>query len=88
MPNANAQERGVVAGGPVGSRWAGRLRIFRSEAVRAGFSHCWHERDYDTLVQVAERLPETVLEEDQQLLMYYHNASLRVSNQPRQERLI
>ncbi len=35
VPNANSQERGAVAGGPVGSRWAGRLRIFRYEI------RCW-----------------------------------------------
>ena len=35
VPNANAQERGAVSGGPVGSRWAGRLRIFRYEI------RCW-----------------------------------------------
>ena len=61
-----------------------RLKVFRSEAVRAGFSHAWKERDYETIVKVAERLPESVLQEDQQLLMYYHNAALRLSHQPRQ----
>ncbi len=55
-----------------------KLRQFRSEAVRAGFSHAWHERDYATIVEVAERLPEQVLQEDPELLMYYDNASLRV----------
>jgi hypothetical protein len=29
-----------------------------------------------------------VLQEDQQLLMYYHNAGLRQSNQPKQENLL
>ena len=35
VPDADAQARGVVAGGPVGSRWAGRFRIFRYEI------RCW-----------------------------------------------
>jgi len=35
----------------------GRLKIFRSEAVRAGFSVDWKERNYADIVQVAERLP-------------------------------
>ena len=56
----------------------GRLREVRTEAVRAGFSHCWHERTYGTIVAVAERLPRNVLEEDADLLMYYDNASLMV----------
>jgi hypothetical protein len=33
--DANGAERGVVAEGPVGSRWAGQMRIFRYE-LRAG----------------------------------------------------
>jgi 16S rRNA G966 N2-methylase RsmD len=66
----------------------GRLKVFRTEAVRAGFSHYWKERDYDTILNVADRMPSNVLEEDQQLLMYVHNASLRQSHQPKQERLL
>jgi hypothetical protein len=31
VPRLSGEERGVVAGGAVGSRWAGRLRIFRYE---------------------------------------------------------
>ncbi|MSP14285.1 MAG: DNA methylase [Chloroflexi bacterium] len=56
----------------------GRLRQFRTEAVRAGFAEAWQRRDYQTIVRVAERLPEAVLQEDLDLLMYYDNASLRV----------
>jgi hypothetical protein len=66
----------------------GRLKIFRSEAVRAGFSHAWKERDYAAILKVAERLPETVLQEDQQLLMYVHNAALRQQERPSQPPLI
>jgi hypothetical protein len=32
--DGDGRERGVVAGGPVGSRWMGRLRIFRYEVRR------------------------------------------------------
>jgi len=56
----------------------GRLRQFRTEAVRAGFADAWHRRGYTTIVKVAERLPERVLQEDPDLLMYYDNATLRV----------
>lgn len=52
--------------------------MFRSEAVRAGFAQAWKERDFATIVAVAGRLPEQVLQEDAELLMYYDNASLRV----------
>ena len=56
----------------------GRLRKFRTEAVRAGFADAWHRHDYGTIVKVAGRLPERVLQEDPDLLMYYDNATLRV----------
>jgi DNA modification methylase len=56
---------------------SGRLRQFRSEAVRTGFGECWKKRDYATIIKVAERLPESVLHEDPDLLMYYDNAQLR-----------
>jgi DNA modification methylase/predicted RNA-binding Zn-ribbon protein involved in translation (DUF1610 family) len=55
-----------------------RLRQFRTEAVRAGFADAWRRRDFATIVQVAERLPSAVLQEDPGLLMYYDNATLRV----------
>ena len=55
----------------------GRLRQFRTEAVRAGFADAWQRRDYAAILQVARRLPEEVLQEDPELLMYYDNASLR-----------
>ncbi|GAB4280599.1 MAG: DNA methyltransferase [Candidatus Promineifilaceae bacterium] len=53
-----------------------RLKQFRTEAVRAGFAHAWANKEYATIVQVADRLPERVLQEDPDLLMYYDNASL------------
>jgi len=34
IPDGNGGERGVVAEGTVGSRWAGRFRIFRYEVRR------------------------------------------------------
>jgi hypothetical protein len=42
VPDLNGSDRGVVAEGPVGARWAGRLRIFRYE-VRV-----WHGGDIPT----------------------------------------
>jgi hypothetical protein len=55
----------------------GRLRQFRTEAVRAGFLDALRRQDYDTIFKVAERLPEDVLREDPDLLMYYDSAMLR-----------
>lgn len=54
----------------------GKLKVVRTEALRAGFKECWQKKDYTTIIQVAKRVPETVIEEDQALLMYFDNASL------------
>lgn len=56
----------------------GKLKMFRMEAIRAGFDECWKQRDFKTIVTVGERLPEAVLQEDPALLMYYDNACSRV----------
>jgi hypothetical protein len=34
VPDRHGEQRGVVAGGPVGTRWAGHLRVFRYEIRR------------------------------------------------------
>jgi hypothetical protein len=55
VPNADAQARGGVAGGPVGSRWAGHLRIFRYEI------RCWLDGvipDLGEAVDSPQRLTE------------------------------
>lgn len=56
----------------------GRLKVFRTEALRAGFKACWAARDYKTIVDVAKRIPDNVLHEDSSLLMYYDNALMRM----------
>lgn len=55
-----------------------KLKVFRMEAIRAGFDECWKTRDFKTIVTVGEKLPEAVLQEDPALLMYYDNACARV----------
>jgi hypothetical protein len=55
----------------------GKLKQVRSEALRAGFKECWQEKDYLSIVQMAKRVPETVIQEDHALLMYYDNALMR-----------
>ncbi|AKB32608.1 Adenine specific DNA methylase Mod [Methanosarcina siciliae HI350] len=54
-----------------------KLKVFRFEAVRAGFKKAWHERDYGTIIDVAEKIPNNVLEEDPKLLMWYDQAVTR-----------
>ena len=48
----------------------GKVKVFRTEAVRAGFAAAWRDRDYAIITRVSERLPEAVLQEDPDLLMY------------------
>ena len=49
----------------------GRLKSFRSEAIRVGFSHLWKDKNYQAIVDIAERLPSSTIQEDPNLLMYY-----------------
>ncbi|MDD5322452.1 MAG: DNA methyltransferase [Methylococcales bacterium] len=55
-----------------------KLKVFRLEAVRAGFKKSWQERDYTTIVAVADKIPNNVLEEDPKLLMWYDQAVTRI----------
>lgn len=55
-----------------------KLKQFRTEAIRAGFKKAWSEKDYETIMKVGERLPESVIQEDDKLLMYYDNAQIRL----------
>ena len=54
-----------------------RLKVFRLEAVRAGFKKAWQERDYATIIAVARKIPEKILQEDPKLLMWYDQALTR-----------
>lgn len=54
-----------------------RLKVFRLEAVRAGFKKAWQERDYAIIIAVARKIPEKILQEDPKLLMWYDQALTR-----------
>lgn len=58
-----------------------RLKVFRLEAVRAGFKKAWQERDYATIIAVARKIPEDVLQEDPKLLMWYDQALTRTGGE-------
>jgi DNA modification methylase/DNA-directed RNA polymerase subunit M/transcription elongation factor TFIIS len=49
----------------------GKLKLFRTEAIRVGFAKLWDNKNYKLIVETAERLPESVIQEDDKLLMYY-----------------
>jgi len=54
-----------------------KIKVIRLEAVRVGFKHCWQRQDYRTIIAVAQRIPEKVLQEDPKLLMWYDQAITR-----------
>jgi len=56
----------------------GKLKLFRSEAIRVGFSRLWKDKNYKAIVDIAERLPEQTIQEDANLLMYYDISLSRV----------
>lgn len=56
----------------------GKLKLFRSEAIRVGFSRLWKDKNYQAIVDMAERLPEQTIQEDDKLLMYYDISLSRV----------
>lgn len=58
-----------------------KLRLFRTEAVRVGFKKAWSEKDYKTIIEVADKLPDKIIQEDPKLLMYYDNACTRLGEE-------
>jgi hypothetical protein len=57
-----------------------KLKVFRLEAVRAGFKKAWQDQQYRTIIEVAEKIPENVLQEDPKLLMWYDQAVTRMES--------
>ena len=56
----------------------GKLKVFRSEAIRVGFAKLWKDKEYKAIVALAERLPEETVQEDPNILMYYDISLSRV----------
>lgn len=57
---------------------AKKLKEVRVEALRAGFKSCWEQKDFKTIVSLSDMIPQNILLEDEQLLMYYDIAKDRV----------
>jgi predicted RNA methylase len=56
---------------------ARRLKEFRLEVLRAGFKSAWANKDYETIISVANRLPADTIHEDEKLLLWYDQALTR-----------
>lgn len=73
----NREKELVTDFGEYRNSTARRLKVFRLEAIRAGFRHAWQQNDYNAILDVAEKLPQDVLQEDAMLLMWYTNSLIR-----------
>ena len=58
-----------------------RLTIVRTEAVRVGFMFCFQQNDYQTIIAVAQHIPEDVIHNDEQLQMIYDSAVTRTGDE-------
>lgn len=54
-----------------------RLKEFRLEVLRAGFKTAWSVKDYNTIIGIAQKIPEDALQEDEKLLLWYDQALTR-----------
>ena len=59
-----------------------RLKEFRLEVLRAGFKAAWGRKDYQTIINVAQKIPEEALQEDEKLLLWYDQALTRAEATP------
>jgi hypothetical protein len=48
-----------------------KIKESRLEVLRAGFRFAWGNRDYATIISVANKLPDETLQEDEKLLLWY-----------------
>jgi hypothetical protein len=73
---------------PARRTWRSCASSGSTPRARAGFKRTWAERDYRRIIKAAQRLPESVLQEEPGLLMYYDNALMRAETEPVQGRLL
>lgn len=57
-----------------------RLKEFRLEALRAGFRAAWGNKDYQTIINIAKKVPDEALQEDEKLLTLYDLALTRTED--------
>lgn len=57
---------------------AKKIKNARLEALRVGFKDCYAKKDFATIVEVGNKLPEELLTTDEVLLRFYDIASSRV----------
>ena len=55
-----------------------KIKESRLEVLRAGFRNAWANKDYETIIKIAGKLPDTTLQEDEKLLTFFDMAVTRV----------
>jgi hypothetical protein len=55
-----------------------KIKEARVESLRAGFKQCYQEKDFKTIVNIGDRIPNNLLMEDEVLLQFYDIASSRI----------
>lgn len=60
------------------SKPKGKIKEVRVEALRAGFKEAYQEKEFKTIVQIGDRIPNNLLMEDEVLLQFYDIAVSRV----------
>ncbi len=58
-----------------------RIKETRLEVLRAGFKHAWANKDFSTILAVAKKIPETTLQEDEKLLLWYDQALTKMETE-------
>ena len=54
-----------------------KIKESRLEVLRTGFRSAWANKDYTTIITVANKLPDETLQEDEKLLLWYDQALTR-----------
>ncbi len=57
---------------------AKKIKEVRLEALSSGLKNSWEQKDFKTIVTLGDMIPQNILLEDEQLLMYYDIAKDRV----------
>ncbi|MGM0953881.1 MAG: DNA methyltransferase [Pseudomonadota bacterium] len=55
-----------------------KIKESRLEVLRAGFRNAWANKDYETIIKMAGKLPDSTLQEDEKLLTFHDMAVTRV----------
>lgn len=54
-----------------------KLKEFRLEVLRTGFKAAWAAKNYKAIIEIAHKIPEEALQEDEKLLLWYDQALTR-----------